>query len=146
MKNILSIIALTFVLSLAIQAQDQPVVDQSTNKNAPVITFTELTHDYGTVVKEGDGTCQFTFKNTGKEPLILSNVRASCGCTVPDWSKEPVAKGKTGTINVKYNTVIVGNFQKSITVYSNSSNNPIVLTIKGVVTEAAAAPAAGTSN
>jgi hypothetical protein len=70
---------------------------------------------------------------------LLTKVRASCGCTTPSWPKEPIKSGKTGTIKVKYNTRIKGNFSKSIRVYSNAKNSPILLRIKGQVTENATA-------
>lgn len=116
-------------------SQDKEEVDS----NAPYIEFESLVHDYGTVQYKGNGECEFIFKNTGKDPLVLTNVRPSCGCTSPTWTKEPVKKNKKGTIKVKYNTAIVGSFTKSITVYSNASNSPIRLTIKGKVVKEAAA-------
>jgi hypothetical protein len=97
------------------------------------IKFETKEHDYGLIPQGGDGTYDFVFENIGKEPLILNNVRSSCGCTVPEWPKEPVAKGEKGIIKVRYNTRITGNFTKSITVYSNASEQPIVLIIKGKV-------------
>lgn len=98
-----------------------------------VINFANTVHDYGTIEQGSDGTYEFTFTNNGKTPLILSNVRSSCGCTVPSWTKEPVAPGKEGTIKVVYNTNNVGNFNKSITVNSNAKNDVVVLQIKGNV-------------
>ena len=98
-----------------------------------VIKFDKMGHDYGTISQGGDGTCEFKFTNTGKTPLILSNVQASCGCTVPSWTREPVQPGKEGTIKVSYNTNGIGTFNKSITVISNAKNNMVVLQIKGTV-------------
>lgn len=109
---------------------------QKSNKEdkRPLIKFEETTHDFGKISYKGDGTCEFTFENKGEEPLLLTNVRSSCGCTVPNsWPKTPIKPGEEGTIKVKYNTRIKGPFTKSITVYSNSKNNPIRLTIKGKV-------------
>ncbi|UCH13483.1 MAG: DUF1573 domain-containing protein, partial [Bacteroidales bacterium] len=103
------------------------------DKKAPVITFETLEYDYGTIYQGDDGKCEFVFKNTGKNPLVLSNVRPSCGCTVPKWSKEPIKGGDNSSIEVKYNTKRVGSFSKSITVHSNASNTPVVLKIKGKV-------------
>ncbi|MFH2141840.1 MAG: DUF1573 domain-containing protein [Bacteroidota bacterium] len=100
---------------------------------SPEIIFENPIFDYGTVPYDSEGTCEFKFKNTGNTPLILSNVQSSCGCTVPNWPKVPIQKNATGTINVKYNTTRPGNFQKTITVYSNAKNSPLVLTIKGTV-------------
>ena len=70
------------------------------NPNGPVITFPNLVHDYGTLQKGADGNCEFTFTNTGKEPLVLSNVTTSCGCTVPSWNKEPILPGKQALLKL----------------------------------------------
>jgi len=96
------------------------------------LAFEETTYDYGTIDQGSDGTHNFVFHNTGTEPLLLNNVRSSCGCTIPEWPKEPIAAGKTGTIKVSYNTRITGSFSKSVTVYSNA-DKPVVLVIKGTV-------------
>jgi hypothetical protein len=106
------------------------------NPNAAEITFASLVHDYGTLQKGADGNCEFTFTNTGKEPLVLSNVTTSCGCTVPSWSKEPILPGKTGVIKVNYTrTSTVGTISKQITVLSNAKNGTIVLSIKGSIVD-----------
>jgi len=98
------------------------------------IVFDKTVHDYGTIVQNADGNCEFQFTNKGKEPLVLSNVSSSCGCTVPTWPREPIAPGKSASIKVKYDTNRVGLINKSITVSSNAANNPVVLQIKGNVT------------
>ena len=116
----------------AINAQDAKPAEQLTD--GPKITFTEQEHNYGTLQKGGDGNCEFTFTNEGNEPLILSNVKASCGCTVPTWTKEPIMPGKTGTIKVRYNTNNIGAFTKTITVTSNAVDSPrLTLKIRGKV-------------
>jgi hypothetical protein len=97
------------------------------------IVFEKTVHDYGTIAQGADGNCEFKFTNKGKTPLILSNVRASCGCTVPEWPKEPIEPGKEGVIKVKYNTNSPGSFNKSITVNSNAVNATVMLKIKGNV-------------
>jgi hypothetical protein len=108
---------------------------KSSNKDKrPVIKFEETTHNFGEISYKGDGTCEFTFENKGKEPLLLTKVRSSCGCTVPNsWPKQPIKPGEEGTIKVKYNTRIRGSFSKSIMIYSNAKNNPVRLVIKGKV-------------
>ncbi len=98
------------------------------------IVFANTIHDYGTITQGADGNCEFKFTNKGKEPLVLSNVTSSCGCTVPVWPREPIAPGKSGSIKVKYDTNRVGVFTKSITVISNAANTPVMLQIKGNVT------------
>ncbi|MHB8136100.1 MAG: DUF1573 domain-containing protein, partial [Anaerolineaceae bacterium] len=103
-------------------------------KTEESIVFEKIVHDYGTIAQGADGNCEFKFTNTAKTPLILSNVKASCGCTVPEWPKEPIAPGKSSSIKVKYNTATVGAFNKSITVSSNALNGTVMLQIKGNVT------------
>ena len=104
-------------------------------KDIPEIYFENTTHNYGTIEHNGNGICEFTFKNTGKESLLLTNVKASCGCTTPTWPKEPIKKGKKGIIVVKYNTKITGSFTKTIRVYSNAKTSPVTLKITGTVTK-----------
>lgn len=106
----------------------------ATNPNAPKITFDHDSHDFKTVIEGPKVTHVFKFKNDGKEPLILSNVKASCGCTTPEWPKEPIMPGKTSQITAVYNTQNrVGDFTKTITVESNATEGTKVLTIKGKV-------------
>lgn len=99
----------------------------------PVITFENTVHDYGTIYKGDNGVCEFVFSNTGKEDLVLTNVYSSCGCTVPDWPKEPIPRKKSAVIKVKYDTQRIGTIDKSITVESNAGNGRIVLKIKGTI-------------
>lgn len=99
------------------------------------ITFKDKIHDFGEI-KEASGSVEnkFIFTNTGKAPLIISNVKASCGCTTPGWTKEPVMPGKEGYIIAKYNPVNrPGVFNKSLTITSNASNQTEVIYIKGRV-------------
>jgi len=121
------------VLTISYSQTEVKEEPQPVNKKAPEITFVKNLHDFGEIPNAGDGTYDFEFKNTGKEPLTITNVRTSCGCTTPSWPKEPIAKGKTGVIKVKYDTKRVGNFTKTITVTSNAKNPSEVLTIKGKV-------------
>ncbi len=88
------------------------------------IEFSKESHDYGSIKYDGDPYCTFEFKNTGNEPLIISNAKGSCGCTVPEWSKEPIAPGATGSIRVKYDTKRPGPINKSVTIDSNAINAP----------------------
>ena len=97
------------------------------------ITFKSDTVDYGKIVKGSDGVRVFEFTNTGDAPLIVSDVKSSCGCTVPKKPKGPVAAGATGTIEVKYDTKRVGPIRKTVTVYSNADEPIKALKIKGEV-------------
>lgn len=105
-------------------------------QNGAKIEFKEETINYGEVTKgEDDGVRVFKFTNTGDAPLIISNVKSSCGCTVPSKPKEPILPGQNGEISVKYN-MKTGPISKTITVESNATNKPsgtIPLRIKGNV-------------
>ncbi len=131
MKKLALILSVLFLGMTVSFAQHNAANEKNNNPNAPKIEFEKLVHDYGTINQYGDGNCEFPFTNTGKEPLVLSNVRSSCGCTVPDWPRKPILPGKTEVIKVKYATNRLGKINKSITVQSNGVNNPVVLRIAG---------------
>jgi hypothetical protein len=103
------------------------------DSNNSKIEFASLTFDFGKIAFGSDGTCVFKFTNTSNEDLIINTVKTSCGCTNPQWPKDPIASGQSGEIKVKYNTEIPGSFHKSITVFSNAANSPVKLMIKGEV-------------
>jgi hypothetical protein len=130
------------VLLLAVGVFGNQAMAQTQVKNGAKMSVNEDVHDYGTVAFGGDGVTYFEVTNTGNAPLILSNVKGSCQCTVPTWPKEPIAPGKTAKIKVKYNTSRAGAINKSVTITSNAANTPTkVVRIKGNVT---AKPADGT--
>jgi hypothetical protein len=129
MKKLTLIFAMFLFVAFAAKAQTSTVK----KADGPEITFENLEHDYGTIIQGASGDCVFKFKNTGNEPLILSDVRKSCGCTTPTWSKEPILPGQSGVINIGYNTNNIGTFSKTITVISNATNSSVVITIKGTV-------------
>jgi len=129
MKKSILIICVFVLSSIGLFAQ-APV--QTSTQDS--IVFVKTLNDYGTIEQGSDGNCEFKFTNNGKSPLVLSNVQASCGCTVPEWPKEPILPGNTSSIKVKYNTNNQGNFNKSITVSSNAINKTVILQIKGNVT------------
>lgn len=98
------------------------------------IQFKTDTIDYGTIAKGSDGLRVFEFTNTGNQPLVITEVFSSCGCTVPKKPDGPIAPGKTGKIEVKYDTSRVGPIRKTITVNNNSDTPIVALKIKGEVT------------
>jgi hypothetical protein len=104
-------------------------------QSGPVMTFEKLEMDYGTIALGADGVRLFKFKNTGTEPLVIKNARGSCGCTVPKWPNEPIGVGKTGVIEVKYDTSRPGQFSKAVYVETNEANPQHTLAIKGTVVE-----------
>ena len=122
--------------TMAFMANAQNVEQKDVPEHGAKIRFEEMEHQYGTIVKGGNGDCEFTFWNDGDEPLILQSVKASCGCTTPKYTQKPVLPGQKGTIGVHYNTNNVGGFSKTVTVTSNAVNNQrVVLRIKGNVTQ-----------
>lgn len=126
-----------------VKAQTATPNGPSANTAAAAISFKEAnnTHDFGTIPQGTPVTYNFTFTNTGKAPLTLTSVAPSCGCTTPEWPKEPIAPGKSASIKVTYNAAALGVFTKTVTVVSNSATNPTtILNIKGEV-KATSAPA-----
>lgn len=125
MKKLFSIIAM-LLCTVAMMAQAE-------------IKFENLTHNFGKF-SESDPVvkCEFKFTNKGNAPLIINQAVASCGCTVPSYTKTPIAPGENGTIAVTYNGrgKFPGHFKKTITVRSNASNNMVRLYIEGDMEEA----------
>ncbi len=121
MKKI-AIIALIAFIGLVQQANAQAKIEFKTD----II-------DYGEIAKGSDGVRTFEFTNTGDAPLIISNVKSSCGCTVPSKPEGPVAPGESSTIEVKYDTKRVGPIRKTVTVYSNADQPIVSLKIKGKI-------------
>ncbi|MAO08325.1 MAG: hypothetical protein CL596_06405 [Alteromonas sp.] len=119
MKKVI-LVAVVALVSFAAQAQAK-------------IEFKSETIDYGEIAKGSDGVRMFEFTNTGNEALVVSDVKSSCGCTVPEKPKDPIAPGATGQIKVKYDTNRVGPIRKTVTVYSNASEPIKALKIKGEV-------------
>lgn len=117
---------LVFSLFLALNTQAQTT--------GPAIKFTSQVVDYGEIERGSDGIRVFEFVNSGDQPLVISKVYSSCGCTIPKKPEAPIAPGEKGEIQVKYDTNRVGPIRKTITVNSNAESTPIVsLKIKGTV-------------
>ncbi len=95
--------------------------------------FEKETINYGQIAKSSNGERVFVFTNTGDKPLIIKNIKSSCGCTIPKKPKEPIMPGKKGEIKVSYDTKRVGGFYKSITIFSNAKNARKIIKIKGNV-------------
>lgn len=124
-KTISLLIALAGILCLASGAYAQKAT----------IACEKSVHNFGTI-RESDGKVSHTFviKNEGDSPLVLTNVTASCGCTVPEWSKQPIPAGKTGTVKITYDPEgRPGAFIKSLSVYSNGMKGIFRLSIRGKV-------------
>lgn len=131
MKKLLSIVVMfAFVVGAFAQAEENP--------NAPEFKFEEEVHNFGTIEEGPKVTHEFKFKNVGKEPLIITAARASCGCTVPQKPEGPVLPGEDGVITVTYNTKgRLNSFNKAITITSNAKKATKVIYIKGTVVKGA---------
>ena len=112
--------------------------------NGPKMEFETSVMDYGLIEHNADGKREFVLTNTGNAPLIISNAKGSCGCTVPTWPKAPIAPGESASIGVKYATNRIGKFTKTITLTTNAPEKTKILTIKGEVKKPVEAPAAPT--
>jgi hypothetical protein len=144
-KSILALGAFLFVTA-AVSAQTNKLTAAATpvqgvtpqaapaNPNAGEFKFQVMEYNFGTI-KQGDKINRdFDFTNVGKEPIIISEAHGSCGCTVPQWPKEPIAKGQKATIKVTFNSAgKMGQQDKTVTINSNAKNSPIVLHLKGNV-------------
>ena len=127
MKKVFFAFAIAIGLSQNLSAQT-PVA------SGPSIIVDKEVHDYGDVPFGGDGTCEFKVTNSGTEPLILSKCKGSCGCTVPKCDPNPILPGESSVITVKYDTKRPGPINKSVTINSNATNEPVkVVRIKGTV-------------
>jgi hypothetical protein len=129
MKKFLLSLAVVAFTAMGGYAQDAKAVT-----GGPEISVDKEVHDYGTIKQGANGTCEFTLTNTGSEPLIISRAKGSCGCTVPEWPKEPIMPGESSVMTVRYDTKRVGAINKSVTITSNATENPtMVVRIKGKV-------------
>ena len=148
MKQLLSVftllvLAFTFVVAQetapataapAIEVAEEPA-------DGPVMKFESLQVDYGTIEQSSDPFRFFKFTNVGNEPAVIKHAKGSCGCTVPTYPKEPILPGQTAEIKVRYDTKRIGPFTKRVTLTTNTAQEKIVLTIKGVVNKKPAEPA-----
>jgi Protein of unknown function (DUF1573) len=139
MKKVLTTLSIVLFSISYLKAQDGV---KSPNEIAPTATtslaeiqFDNELHDFGKIKFASNGTHEFKFKNSGKEPLIITDAKGSCGCTVPTYPKNvPINPGNSQVIKVTYDTKRPGNFTKTVTVYSNSKTTPEkLITIKGFV-------------
>lgn len=116
------------LLAFGVQAQEKTAK----------IEFKTETIDYGEIEKGSDGVRIFEFTNTGDAPLVISDVKSSCGCTIPKKPEKPIMPGETGEIQVKYDTKRVGPIRKAVTVTSNADTPTKILKIKGLVKDGGA--------
>jgi len=130
------IIFLFLASTLSSFPQSEKVQSDKDAPDVQGISFSKNEYDFGTIQSGAEAVHYFVFFNTGKAPLVILNVRTSCGCTVPAWPKSPVGPGMKDSLRVEYNTKIKGAFNKTITVHSNVQNAMVELKIKGEVIKA----------
>ncbi|WP_419802780.1 DUF1573 domain-containing protein [Mucilaginibacter sp.] len=128
MKKLMMICAM--VMGFAISASAQ-------TDNKAEFKFVEEKHDFGKVPQGKPVTTDFVYTNIGEEPLILTEVKPTCGCTIADYTKTPVKKGEKGNIKITYNAAVEAPFNKTIVVTSNAKTPTKYLVIVGEVTKAA---------
>lgn len=149
LKVSLLAVAGAFFFTVAASAQTKPAaapVKTEVKEQKPTgLSFKEDSYNFGDIEKGKPATHEFAFKNTSKETILITNVKASCGCTTPNWTKTPIKPGESGVVTATYNAAHVGPFTKTVTVTTNDTDQNKILSIKGKVTgEDAPAPAPAT--
>lgn len=116
-----------------VPAKDQ-AAPVASNAPATRIEFSKMEHDFGKIKQDSENTYEFSFKNTGKNPLIITSAKGSCGCTVPEYPTEPVQPGQSGKIKVKYSPgKQSGDQEKTVTIEANTDPVQTILKIKAKV-------------
>lgn len=137
MKKItLSFFALTLFVSAFAQQlamNTAPVAHFTTD--AAIFNWAVTSYDFGKIRKDQPVTKEFSFTNDGNAPLVITSVKASCGCTVTEYSKEAIAPGEKGFVKATYNAAKTGTFHKSVTVNANTEDSVVQLVITGEVVE-----------
>ncbi|MDR0729645.1 MAG: DUF1573 domain-containing protein [Prevotellaceae bacterium] len=123
MKKIIILLTIACATFTFVQAQTTDTI----------VKFDELIHNFGEIPQGVPATYSFEFTNNGDTPVTIVSVQASCGCTTPGWTKEAVAPGERGFVKATYNAAAQGNFDKSLTVKTDSNPATIVLRIRGKV-------------
>ncbi|MBJ59934.1 MAG: hypothetical protein CMP64_05080 [Flavobacteriales bacterium] len=137
-------LAIAFIGGFMLSHAQTKAPNEKQAVNGPKMEFKTSVMDYGLIEHNSDGNREFVLTNTGNAPLIISNAKGSCGCTVPTWPKAPIAPGESASIGVKYSTNRIGKFTKTITLTTNTEEKTKILTIKGEVKKPIEAPAAPT--
>jgi len=138
MKKIFTLLFMVAMVTSISFAQEAVAAEETIS--GPVMNFESMTVDYGTIEQNSDPLRSFIFTNTGNEPLQITHAKGSCGCTVPEFPKEPIMPGEQAKINVRYDTKRVGKFVKSVTLTTNTTSGKEKLTIKGEVLKKEAEP------
>ncbi len=137
MKNIslILLLLLAFGFTTYAQTEEAPVEVETEMTDGPIMTFETLNCDYGEIEQHGDRDKYVKFTNTGTEPLVITNARGSCGCTVPVWPKEPIMPGEESEIKISYATNRLGKINKTVTITTNEGGKPHVIKVIGNVSK-----------
>ena len=127
------ILPLAVVVAIAAAYVQMPAKVVSDNPNKASFAWESITHDFGKIEQGNPVNHEYTFTNTGDIPLIISKVKASCGCTVADYTTEPIQPNGEGMVKATYNAAKTGAFSKSVTVTANTEGGQVILTLKGEV-------------
>lgn len=130
-----------FALTVLVANAQAPTTSGVERQNGPVMKFDEMEFNFGTIKQGESVTHEFRFKNTGKEPLLINNAVGSCGCTVPDYPKEPIKPNTSGVIKVTFNSAGKSGPQDKTVTITYDTDKTIVLHMKGTVEVPAATPA-----
>ncbi|MCK6617208.1 MAG: DUF1573 domain-containing protein [Cyclobacteriaceae bacterium] len=131
-------ITLLFALVVAVVSVAQQLASveaAGSSKHGSVFSWTETTHDFGKIKAGVEVSYNFTFSNTGDDVLLITSVVPSCGCTITDYSKDPIPSGGKGYVKATYRAAKPGVFSKTVTVHANTAEGKVILTVKGEVTE-----------
>ena len=142
MKKLLFALCITFLgTTINSQAQADAPTAEEVDPNGPTISFDTSVVDFGTINKGDDPYRTVQFTNTGKKPLLITNCKGSCGCTVPKCPTTPIMPGEKGDLKVRYDTKRVGPISKTVTVKSNATNGTQYLKVKGKILDVTSEPA-----
>lgn len=132
-KIILSSVFIFGAICFAMSQTPAVSVESGDPSSMAKFKWEKTTHNYGKIDQGKPVSHEFAFTNTGKIPLVISNVKGSCGCTVTSYTKEPIAPGKTGNVKATFNAAAMGAFNKSVRVTANVEGGTETLFIKGEV-------------
>ncbi len=133
MKHLLGILAITLMATFQLAAEATPTEGTPAPASKAILTFESDVVDYGTIDQGSEPLRLAKFTNTGTEPLIISGAKGSCGCTVPNWPKDPIMPGETSQIEIRYDTKRVGAINKTVTVTSNDSVGKHTIRVIGTI-------------
>jgi hypothetical protein len=135
MRKLLVLVVMVAFGSVAFAQATATAVNNEVKPEMAVFNWNAQSHDFGKIKQGTPVTHEFKFTNNGKVPLVITNVQASCGCTTPDWSKDPIPPGGEGFIKATFNAASLGAFNKSVTVMANVETGYMQLSIKGEVAQ-----------